>query len=110
MGRPIADAWVQNKCKDKRERNWNGKPTAKAIFDKIDKNGDGHVSKTELKNAMKAYVDVAEALNLKRLGDAAKFVESADMDQNARMEFEEFQSMWDKLHSGYASDVAPPVA
>jgi len=62
---------------------------ARELFKELDKNGDGFVTKNELKQAMKQLPKIKKALKLKSFSDCTRLVDSADEDHNGNMDFEE---------------------
>jgi len=63
---------------------------AKELFKELDKNGDGSVTKNELKHAMKKSNKIKKALKLKNFSDCTRLVDTADEDHNGQMSFDEF--------------------
>lgn len=62
------------------------------LFDTIDKNGDGCVSKRELKSAIKAegHTGLGARLGLKRVKDVDGWMKSADLDRDGVIDRYEF--------------------
>jgi Ca2+-binding EF-hand superfamily protein len=65
---------------------------ARSLFSQLDKNGDGKVTKKELKEAMKKSSEIQRALNVRNFSDCRLFLENADTDQDGGMSFEEFMT------------------
>lgn len=65
---------------------------ARILFSQLDKNGDGKVTKTELKVAMMESSEIKKALNVRTFEDCRLFVGNADTDQDGVMSFEEFMA------------------
>jgi len=69
-----------------------------ALFDAIDKNGDGKVSKRELKAALKASDhEVASRLGLKRVKDVDAWMKSADVDGDGAIDRLEFHAKVERV-------------
>lgn len=74
----------------------------KALFASIDKNGDGRVTKTELKQAIKVNPGLKKTLKIPSFKAAAQFLDNADADKSGSMDMEEFQAYLSKIR-----EVAP---
>lgn len=65
---------------------------AKILYDIIDANGDGTITKEELKEAVSVSPQIRNALNLHGFYECTEFVENADIDDDGQMSFAEFKS------------------
>mmetsp|Transcript_97120 Transcript_97120/g.182647 ORF Transcript_97120/g.182647 Transcript_97120/m.182647 type:complete len:485 (-) Transcript_97120:146-1600(-) len=65
---------------------------AKILYDIIDANGDGQITKDELKEAVSVSPQIRNALNLHGFYECTKFIENADIDNDGLMSFDEFKS------------------
>merc|ERR1719221_2444105 len=59
------------------------------MFDELDKNSDGQVSKTEVKKARNKW-KILRACRMRNKQQVAKFFREGDLDQNGTLDFEEF--------------------
>lgn len=64
---------------------------AQALFDSIDKNGNGQVSRSELKSAMRESEAIRRALKVWSYKDCSSMVDAADTDKDGSMSFDEFK-------------------
>eukprot|EP00618_Florenciella_parvula_P014674 CAMPEP_0119529624 /NCGR_PEP_ID=MMETSP1344-20130328/43601_1 /TAXON_ID=236787 /ORGANISM="Florenciella parvula, Strain CCMP2471" /LENGTH=248 /DNA_ID=CAMNT_0007569301 /DNA_START=16 /DNA_END=762 /DNA_ORIENTATION=- len=60
------------------------------VFDSIDKDGNGKLTRRELKNGLKSSDVVMEAIGCKRLKDGMKFFEDADKNGDGELTKDEF--------------------
>ena len=85
-------------AKKKRNKASSGSQDLAALFDTIDNNGDGRVSKRELKTALKANDEAfAAALGMRRLKDVHSFVsrlDLCDLDKDGSIDKQEFQRLF----------------
>ncbi len=71
-----------------------------SLFDVLDKNGDGKVTKRELKTALKCHDhQFTTSLGLKRLKDAHKFIDGSDFDGDHSISREEFHTFMEKVET-----------
>ncbi|EOD04903.1 hypothetical protein EMIHUDRAFT_250399 [Emiliania huxleyi CCMP1516] len=75
----------------------NRKQSVELIWSTIDKNGDGKVSKRDMKTAIKAHgPEFKERLGLKRLKDVNDWFDLADYDRDGMVSARTFDSMLEK--------------
>lgn len=79
---------------------------ARKLFDAIDKNNDGQISKTELKHAMsrKDGQWIKQALGVNTFRDCSVLVNLADVDHGGRLDFTEFKNYLKTLESKTSAD------
>jgi Ca2+-binding EF-hand superfamily protein len=74
------------------------------LFSSCDADGDGRVTKQELKNAVKKLPYLMEELGLKRLKDVSKFMEDADRDNDRRLSLQEFRAFLARVENAVDVD------
>jgi Ca2+-binding EF-hand superfamily protein len=77
---------------------------AEALYKVADKNGDGVVTKRELKRACQASPEFMKELGLHRVFAAKEFFDKADEDKGGNLSLKEFKNYIEKVEAGIDQD------
>jgi len=84
------------------------KANIRCMFDELDKNSDGQVSKSEIKKARNKW-KILRACRMRNKQQVARFFREGDLDRNGTLDFHEFFTFLDGVRQRAAANRPPDI-